>query len=182
MTSLEERGRPGKKPGQVHLMRQTGRCGMRAICETTVCDIFCLGCERFEAPMVTLLIKSELSLNGSDAKRHASGVPVTDARVLRSGHHNAVRKPMLSGRDRVSCAEPWERSADTVLQVSRLRSVREGREGSVVDRPDANTRALSDALRSVGRTYVPAPWTRSHTPLTWTTAEEEFIAGTRYFK
>ena len=27
----------------------------------------------------------------------------------------------------------------------------------------------------------PAPWTQSHTLLTWTTAEEEFIAGKRYF-
>jgi len=42
---------------------------------------------------------------------------------------------------------------------------------------DADTRVLSDALRSVGRTDRPAPWTRSHTPLTWTTAAEEFIAG-----
>jgi hypothetical protein len=33
----------GKKPGQVHLMRQTGRCGMRAICATTFFDIFCSG-------------------------------------------------------------------------------------------------------------------------------------------
>jgi hypothetical protein len=82
--------------------------------------------------MVVLLIKSELSFNGSDTKRHAQGVPVTGARGLRRGHHNAARKTMLSGRDRISCAELWERSADTVLRVSRLRSVREGREGSVV--------------------------------------------------
>jgi hypothetical protein len=46
---------------------------------------------------------------------------------------------------------------------------------------DADTRVLSDALRSVGRTNRPAPWTRSHTPLTWTTAAEEFIAGKCYF-
>ena len=65
--------------------------------------------------MVILLTKSELSLNGSDAKRHAPGVPVTGASGLRRGHHNAASKTMLSGRDRVSCAEPWERSADTVL-------------------------------------------------------------------
>ena len=70
---------------------------------------------------------------------------------------------------------------DTVLRVSRLRSVRESLEGSVVDRPDADTRVLSDALRSVGRTNRPAPWTRGHTPLTWTTAAEEFIAGKRSF-
>ena len=31
------------KPGQVLLLRQTGRCGMRAICATTVCDIFTSG-------------------------------------------------------------------------------------------------------------------------------------------
>jgi len=35
--------------------------------------------------MVTLLIQSALSLNGSDAKRHAPGVPVTGARGLRRG-------------------------------------------------------------------------------------------------
>jgi hypothetical protein len=69
--------------------------------------------------MVTLVIKSELSLNGSEAKRHAPGVPVTGARGLRSGHCNAARKTTLSERDRVSCAEPWKRSADTVLRVSR---------------------------------------------------------------
>jgi len=131
--------------------------------------------------MVMLLIASELSFNGSDAKRHAPGVPVTGARGLRRGHQNAAGKTMLSGRDRVACAEPWERSADNVLRVSRLRSVREGREGSVVDRPDADTRVLSDALRSVGRIDRPAPWSRNHIPLTWTTAEEEFVAGTRYF-
>ena len=67
--------------------------------------------------MVMLLIKSELSLNGSDAKTHTR----------------------------------------------------------------ADTRVLSDALRSMGRTYRPAPWARSHTSLTWTTAEEEFIARKRYF-
>jgi hypothetical protein len=72
---------------------------------------------------------------------------------------------MPSGSDRVSCAEPWELSADTVLRVSRLRSVREGGEGGVVDRLDMDTRVLSDALRSVGGTSRPAPWTRSHTPL-----------------
>jgi hypothetical protein len=46
---------------------------------------------------------------------------------------------------------------------------------------DADTRVRSDALRSVGRAHRPAHWTRSHTPLTWTTAAEEFIAGTRSF-
>jgi hypothetical protein len=107
---------------------------------------FCLWREGFEAPMVMLLVKSELSWNGSDAKSHAPGVPVTGARVLRSGHHNAARKSLVSGRDRVSGAEPWERSADTVLRVSRLRRVREGREGSVVDRPDADTRKASFPL------------------------------------
>jgi len=33
--------------------------------------------------MVMLLMESELSFNGSDAKRHAPGVPVTAARGLR---------------------------------------------------------------------------------------------------
>jgi hypothetical protein len=37
--------------------------------------------------MVIRLITSELSLNGSDAKRHAPGVPVTGARRLRRGQH-----------------------------------------------------------------------------------------------
>ena len=63
--------------------------------------------------MVILLMESDLSLNGSDAKRHAPGVPVTGARGLTRGHHKAARQTMLSGRDRVSCAEPWERSAHT---------------------------------------------------------------------
>jgi len=131
--------------------------------------------------MVIVLVNSDLSLNGSDAKRDTQGVPVTGARVLRRGHPKAGRKAMLSGRDRVSCAEPWERSADAVLRVSRLRNVHENREGSVVDRSDADTRVLSDTLRSAGRTNRPTPWTRCHTPLTWTTAEEEFIAGKLYF-
>ena len=95
--------------------------------------------------MVILLRKGEMSLNGSDAKGHAHGMSVTGPRGLRRGHDNSARKTVLSGRNRVSCAEPRERSADTVLRVSRLRSVREGREGSVVDRPDADTRVLSDA-------------------------------------
>jgi hypothetical protein len=34
---------PNQKPGQVHLMRQTARCGMRAISATTVCDICASG-------------------------------------------------------------------------------------------------------------------------------------------
>ena len=43
--------------------------------------------------MVLLLGNSKRLLNGSDAKQHASGVPVTGARVLRSGHHNAANSP-----------------------------------------------------------------------------------------
>jgi hypothetical protein len=37
--------------------------------------------------MVMLVIKSQLSFNGSDAKRYAPGVPVTGARGLKRGQH-----------------------------------------------------------------------------------------------
>ena len=99
--------------------------------------------------MVILLTKSELSLNGSDAKRHAQGVPVTGARVLRRGHDNAARKMMLSGRDRVSCAEPWERSADTVLRVSTTRNASASVAGTRTLTPLGNSTSANGVVATV---------------------------------
>ena len=86
--------------------------------------------------MVIPLIESELSWSSCETQK---------TRVEKRRHQHAARKTVLSRRESVSCAEPGERTADTLLRASRLRSVREGREGSVVDRPNAATRLLSYA-------------------------------------
>jgi hypothetical protein len=45
-----------------------------------------------------LLIKGELSLNGSDAKRHAPGVPMSDPWVEQTARHLGLEATLRSRR------------------------------------------------------------------------------------
>jgi len=68
---------------------------MRAIWARTFLEL-CLGVEGFEAPMAIHLIKGELLLNGSDAKRRAPGMPTSGPWVEQTARHLGLEAALRS--------------------------------------------------------------------------------------
>jgi len=141
---------------------------MRAIGATTFCDFFVSaggvrGGNGDSANRERAVL--EQLRNAEDSR----GVPVPGARVERRKHQHAARKTMVSERECVSCAEPWEQTADTLHRASD-----DPRALPLCDWPipqpvdwlgrvnEALTGAEIDALRKCterGRPYGSGPWT-----------------------